>query len=336
LTNGQTGADRWQTPADTRLWSAYNLKTVSSGEWVRLAVQMKYNFNRGVSMFRVLLNNKELTNEFGYSSYTVSTATQPGPWTRCANDILSLNAIALSGAGALDDLLISTNQPSGQSKPTITVTVAGPGTVSPSEVVIMPSDGASTNFSITANSPWSYIKTLQTNGTSLADVEAAKTNSHELSWPDVMGDNTLKVVFDVRTVTSGVPVPIPYQWLDEQGLGSANVTDDALWTSNALSDYDNDGALTWEEYVAGTQPTNDASVLKVLSQTIDTNRVLQVMWLGSPGTLGNIDYELQASTNLSDWSTTQQRTSPAPGTNTWPVGTLDQTRSFYRIRLTTP
>ncbi|MDF7807763.1 hypothetical protein P4E94_09965 [Pontiellaceae bacterium B12219] len=47
----------------------------------------------------------------------------------------------------------------------------------------------------------------------------------------------------------------PYPWLAEYGLTDAD--DDV--------DIDNDGMMTWEEYIAGTNPTNAASVLTVNS-----------------------------------------------------------------------
>jgi len=58
------------------------------------------------------------------------------------------------------------------------------------------------------------------------------------------------------TTTTGVPVP--YTWLDSYGLVIGGDYEAA-----ALADPDEDGYLTWEEYLAGTIPTNRASVFKV-------------------------------------------------------------------------
>jgi parallel beta-helix repeat protein len=69
----------------------------------------------------------------------------------------------------------------------------------------------------------------------------------------------------------------PYSWLDQYGLTN-HVADDLL-------DQDLDGLKTWQEYIAGTVPTNAASCLKVAQSTRNvvtwspvTGRVYSVCW----------------------------------------------------------
>ncbi|MEI8205668.1 MAG: LamG-like jellyroll fold domain-containing protein [Kiritimatiellales bacterium] len=69
----------------------------------------------------------------------------------------------------------------------------------------------------------------------------------------------------------------PYSWLDLYGLTN-HVADAAL-------DQDNDGLLTWQEYIAGTVPTNASSCFKAVQSTrnivtwiAQSNRVYSVYW----------------------------------------------------------
>ncbi|MDD4019880.1 MAG: leucine-rich repeat domain-containing protein, partial [Kiritimatiellae bacterium] len=55
--------------------------------------------------------------------------------------------------------------------------------------------------------------------------------------------------------TAGTEVPVPYAWLDGFGLSAWGGYEEA-----AFADADGDGYPSWEEYVAGTDPTNRASV----------------------------------------------------------------------------
>ncbi|MDF7808805.1 hypothetical protein P4E94_15255 [Pontiellaceae bacterium B12219] len=74
-------------------------------------------------------------------------------------------------------------------------------------------------------------------------------------------NDTLQVIADPGTTANGTPI----LWLYEYGLDAA---DDII-------DNDGDGMLTWEEYIAGTDPMNENSVLKVTSMgSIGTDYVL--------------------------------------------------------------
>ena len=59
--------------------------------------------------------------------------------------------------------------------------------------------------------------------------------------------------------TSTTGVPVPYSWLDSYFTGLSAGSD---YEAAALADQDNDGVPTWQEYVAGTVPTNRVSALQ--------------------------------------------------------------------------
>jgi hypothetical protein len=104
-------------------------------------------------------------------------------------------------------------------------------------------------------------------------------------------------------------------------------------------DEDGDGLLTWQEFYAGTDPTNAASVLKFVGAGL-AGGSNYVQWLGGTNSFPYVTnpYVIQFCTNLpapaGTWSAagTNMR---APGTNTWwePFHT-SAPRRFYRIRVT--
>ncbi|MEI8196673.1 MAG: hypothetical protein WCI73_12245 [Phycisphaerae bacterium] len=76
-----------------------------------------------------------------------------------------------------------------------------------------------------------------------------------------------------QSTTNGTP----YSWLDQYGLTN--------YVTDAVLDQDNDGLLTWQEYIAGTDPTNSASCLKAAQTTrniitwiAQSNRIYSVYW----------------------------------------------------------
>lgn len=114
---------------------------------------------------------------------------------------------------------------------------------------------------------------------------------------DTGAEYQLQVVSAELYTTNGTP----YSWLDQYGLTNY-VADDVL-------DQDDDGHLTWQEYIAGTNPTNQASVLNVVQGPLDTvnwnpvaGRVYSVHWssnlmMGFTNLADNIVYPQGSYTN---------------------------------------
>jgi hypothetical protein len=97
--------------------------------------------------------------------------------------------------------------------------------------------------------------------------------------------------------TNGVPI----QWMLDRGMvtNSTYPTYDQL----ALGDWDNDGAPTWTERLAGTDPTNEFSKLVIISSTI-VNGLPVLKWIGTTNAMNT--YNIQWSSNLtiiSGWTT---------------------------------
>jgi hypothetical protein len=110
----------------------------------------------------------------------------------------------------------------------------------------------------------------------------------------------------------------PYSWLDLHGLTN-HVADDVL-------DQDGDGLKAWQEYIAGTDPTNSASCLaaaqttrNVITWTAQSNRIYSVYW----------------STNLVQGFTALNTNIVYPQ-NSYTNTTPDSRVNYYQVRVWIP
>jgi len=81
------------------------------------------------------------------------------------------------------------------------------------------------------------------------------------------------------------PASTPYGWLAQYGLTNFN--------TDAVADADHDGLLTWQEYIAGTNPTNSTSCLRITGGSA-TSQGAVIRWSSSSNKL----YNLSRTTNL--------------------------------------
>jgi len=124
------------------------------------------------------------------------------------------------------------------------------------------------------------------------------------------------------STTNGTPTA----WLEGHGLVSSNYAT-ADW-----GDVDGDGTYAWQEYRAGTNPTNTDSVFRLISAT----RAGEISWLGGTNE-ENAPFAVLRKTNLLDeaWAvaTNYPRALGDNGTNTWvdttPAG--GKRPAFYAI-----
>lgn len=116
---------------------------------------------------------------------------------------------------------------------------------------------------------------------------------------------------DINTVTNDTPLA----WLADYGLDPSN--------TGALGDTDNDGLEAWQEWIAGTCPTQCVSVL-VVSNLCPTSRILH--W---PAVTGRV-YSVNWSSNLVAETFTVLASNITTGVYTDTVHTTDLT-GFYRI-----
>jgi len=99
----------------------------------------------------------------------------------------------------------------------------------------------------------------------------------------------------VLQVTHTTPVPVPYAWLTANQLVFGGDYEAA-----ALADTDGDGYVSWQEYVAGTSPTNAASLF--LAQIVLSNGVPTVSWTPDLGAARLYTVEGKASLTDAEWA----------------------------------
>jgi len=182
------------------------------------------------------------------------------------------------------------------------------GTISPTGSVAMV-QGSATNFVCTADAYY-HIGSLLTNGA--ADATASGFAVYTSAWAAVTADGTVSVSFAENLAPLGTPEwwLATYGWTNDFGAAETN-------------DADHDGSLNWQEYLAGTDPTNGNDYLK-FDGIFPQSGALTLDLMSHTGRL----YDIDSSSNLlngAGWSpvtgnvagtesTLSITNSPAPGT----------------------
>ena len=96
----------------------------------------------------------------------------------------------------------------------------------------------------------------------------------------------------------------------------------------ATTDTDHDGLSDHGEFLAGTNPTNSASVLRFLKPVVQNTGAVRLDWPTVPGR----SYRLTGSTNLNSWSTVADWTR-ANGSILSFTTSLTNTTRFYRLEV---
>ena len=136
------------------------------------------------------------------------------------------------------------------------------------------------------------------------------------TWSYVQAAGALVATFTAQLATD--PAGTPYSWLAGYGLTN--------YDTDAVADQDGDGLKAWQECIAGTDPTNKASCLKLAQTNRNT-----VTWSPVAGRV----YSVYWSTNL-----VKGFTNLATGI-TYPQGsytnmTPDAKVNHYQVRVQLP
>jgi hypothetical protein len=189
--------------------------------------------------------------------------------THVANPFTIISADTTSSSNQVPTLTIITE--TGGSSYALTGSAGANGTVSPSGTNV--TSGGSAIFTVTANTYY-RIASLTTNGTSVGVFDNNSTATNFI-WSNVQAAGTLAATFTKQVAND--PAGTPYEWLAGYGLTNYN--------TDAVADQDLDGLKAWQEYIAGTNPTNPASVLKatqaprnVITWPAQSNRIYSVHW----------------------------------------------------------
>ncbi|MDA1043791.1 MAG: hypothetical protein O3C57_01065, partial [Verrucomicrobia bacterium] len=207
----------------------------------------------------------------------------------------------------------------------IEVLITGPGRVTPPGPIEV-NVGDNINFLIEADTYHHIANILTGQNVVEQSLNLARTN---FQWTSINVASTgqLHVVFAANIVTNS---------LTELWLASHGLTNQAFLLE-ALSDYDGDGASAWQEFIAGTDPTNRADVLALYLQ--DANAVsnappsehvqrLRLTWPSAP----ERTYRLfQANDMASDFSVVVSNITATPPLNVYTSNAPLLTNAYFLI-----
>ena len=163
----------------------------------------------------------------------------------------------------------------------IQTTNQGGGTISPHNPEVY--YGANQQFDIVP-APYYRVAAIWTNG-QLAAADFAP-GPVSFTWNQVRSTGALSVVFAELVATNQTPL----WWLAQYGI--TNDVDAA-----ALADQDGDAVPTWEEYIAGTDPTDPGSVFVLAGMAAPTaDGALVLIW----PSVSNRTYAVWVATNPLD------------------------------------
>lgn len=266
-TNGQLAV--WNCtnpPAPGNGWTPLQDVNPVTNQFIRLTIGVDYTPDaNGVFHYSVWVNGVASTNPA--TRYAAADWSQP--W---------FGEIAASGSFLLDDLVVGTNK----SFYALQASSTGyGGAISPAGPVIV-TPGSTTTFTlITSN--WYHLVSVNVDGSNIGTPAT-------YTFTNVLADHAIVANYAADLAAGNTP-----KWWLYQA--------DTNWATNfdaaALGDQDGDGVPTRQEYIAGTNPTNAASVFAL--NAAFTNGQTLVSW---PTLATTAQYQLQryyaleCSTNL--------------------------------------
>jgi hypothetical protein len=104
--------------------------------------------------------------------------------------------------------------------------------------------------------------------------------------------------------------------------------------SCALCDPDHDGMSNWQEFIAGTDPTNNASAFRIIS-VVPVGNNMRVTWQMGAGKTNALQAANKLTGNFADISTVTNTTGSV--TNYLDLGgATNRPSRYYRVRVLSP
>jgi hypothetical protein len=163
---------------------------------------------------------------------------------------------------------------------------------------------------------YNHIGDVRTNGVSVGGVSGI--TALDYTWSSVDSDSVLAVDFAQNLAPGGTPEA----WLAEHGLA----------IGEEGSDKDGDGMKASDEYVAGTDPSDPMSVLKITGADLSGDVGFTLQW---PSVAGRT-YDVECGTNLLDAVPFQPLLTDikaTPSTNSCLVSAPPSGQHFFRLKV---
>jgi|GEM_PF-140053 len=198
------------------------------------------------------------------------------------------------------------------------ILTSGNGTITSASSSVY--SGSNATFNVTA-ARYYRIVSLTTNGTPAAGMSFDNNStSTNFTWDDLQAGGTLSATFTVQVTTN--PANAPYWWMAQYGLTN--------FDADAAADTDRDGLTTWQEYTAGTNPTNPASAFRITATNMIVKGKTVIRWSSA----SNRFYNLSHTTNLMAPFTVLSGASNLPATppeNIYTSSVPTAGPTFYKI-----
>lgn len=194
---------------------------------------------------------------------------------------------AVSDGGCVSGNSATQSVTTGGGSLTLTATAGANGRIEPAGAIPV-SPGSNPSFTVASSNHY-RIADITTNAASIGVPFGNGNTNHVFVWSNVTQNGAIDATF-TAVVTTNSPAPVSEAWLAQYYPGSNN------YESVAIGDTDGDGLLAWEEYIAGTDPTQTNSTLNAgITEAFNPARHL-ITWWGSP--LPNRRYGVYWATNL--------------------------------------
>ena len=217
-------------PSLGNVWTELPDTNIGSNQFIRLTVQGNYTI--------------ETNNCFKFMLWVNDVAvTNPAIWFYSASTNNNyFDNVTAQGWFHIDDLVLADHNPFMWKE--IWASTVGRGTITPTGSVLLPPNGT-TNFTF-APGTWYLRGNVVVDGTNNLGAITSYTFSN------VVADHIIVANFTPDLAASNTP-----KWWLAQYYPTNNLN------GGATNDTDSDGDYGWQEYIAGTVPTNRASVFQI-------------------------------------------------------------------------
>jgi hypothetical protein len=253
-------------------WTELAETDVVPDEWIRLTLEVDYQRDiNDFFYFRLWTNGVAITNTYEWFA------------TANTNDNF-FSGLSTLGEFHFDDMVVEDYDTLSFRK--IAASAGLYGTIDPSGDVLV-NIGGGTNFSMIASNYY-HVDDVMIDG---SESQGAINN---YAFSNVTENHTIDASFSADLASHETPV----WWLVQHGLGTNE--------ADVIADGDGDWSLTWQEYVAGTDPTQSTSRFHIVITDASANVLVSYSTIGADGAgYEEVDryYDLQES--------------PDPLTGTW-------------------